>query len=232
MGIKQSIILGFVLFVSVLTLGQDEECAIGGEIFMPIAGMEDPTNLYQFSYPCSYYLLNASDKVIANNLRPAYAEGVFEVESPVLSKCNYGGSCPSVGTQVIGLCQYSAHTAELTQRAWYVAKKIVLDTQIQISSDAQVVEVPSVSVSNLGGGVVKIMWSAVPANDAVSKYRVVKSLDGLTNWTTVGDTTDLYLNDSPGIGTFYYALEIVFVGTPTVYCSRHGLLAAIVVEGE
>ncbi len=233
MGFKQIIVVFVLLCFAVPGFCQDEECQIGGEIFLPLIGVEDPTNLLQFAYPCFYYLLNSSDKVVANNLRPAYeSNNLFVVESPPLTKVNYGGTCPSSGTNLIGLCHYSENTGELTQRAWYAVRTITLTEQFVTGIGVEFVEVPPVSVSDRGSGIIRISWNAVPPNNAVSKYRIVRSPDGLSNWATVGDTTALYLDDSPGNGRWYYALEIVFAGTPTVFCSRHGLLASILMEEQ
>ena len=59
---------------------------------------------------------------------------------------------------------------------------------------------------------------------------MVRSADGLAGWTAVGTvTTDLSATDAPGSGTWYYAVEVAYLGTPTQQLSPHGLAASVVV---
>ncbi len=231
MGIKQGIVISIILilFSGCAVIAQDI-CPLGAQLLLPLNGVTSPDNLFQFAYPCFFYLASQSNIVVANNLRPAYEQTFFAAESPILTRMDYGGVCPSSGTVVVCLCHYVEHSGELLQRAWYAARTIII-TQDFVTGDAVgFTEVPSAVVSNQGGGLVRISWTAVPINDAVVGYRVIRSADGLTNWVDVSDTTNTYLDDTPGAGQWYYAVEIKFAGTPTVYVSRHGLLAAIVVE--
>ena len=231
MGVKQSIVISIVLIMlSGCAVMAQEICPLGAQLILPLNGVTAPDNLYQFAYPCFFYLVNQSNIVIANNLRPAYEQTIFAAESPILTRTDYGGVCPSSGTVVVCICHYTENTGEISQRAWYAARAITIAQDCVIGDAVGFIEVPSAAVNNQGGGVVRVSWQAVPSNDAVIGYRVIRSADGLTNWVDVGDTTNTYLDDTPGAGQWYYAVEIKFAGTPTTYVSRHGLLASITLE--
>jgi len=207
-----------------------EPCNIGSYIAMPLIGAEDPINLFQFAYPCSYYLLNNSNIIIANHLHPSYYDDRFTVVNwGAFTAIDYGGICPSAGTIVIALCHYSENTG-VNQRAWYAVSKIILTTDMVMGNPASFIEVPSASAILIGDNV-KISWNGVPSDDAVIGYRVIRSANGLDDWAIIGDTENLYLYDQPGIGTWYYAVEVKFAGSPITYVSRHGLSAKIIIPG-
>lgn len=203
------------------------QCPLGNQLIIPLTGLDDPTNLYQFAYPCYIYKYSASDIVIQNNIRPTYNGGQagFGLCSKILEAVDYGGTCPTSGLQVVGICDFTTDTGTVEQRAYYSARILTITTAEVTGDPVEMVEVPSVAVS-AAGGTVTISWSAVPQNMAVAGYRVVRSSDGI-NWTTVQDTTELSIQDSPGTGTWYYALKIRYAGTPVTYTSGHGLLAVI-----
>lgn len=231
MGYKRYLLLALILFFGCETLYA--QCALGASLSVPLPGLDDPTNLFQFAYPCYFYKYSASGTVIQTNIRPTYISETdgFHMVSKTLESVDYGGTCPTSGTQVVAVCDYVENSGTLDQRAYYAARILTITSSEVIGTTIAMVEVPPVNVSAVGD-TVTISWSAVPSNAAVAGYRVVRSADGLSNWVTVGDTTDTSKQDEPGAGTWYYALQIRYAGSPVTYLSSHGLVASITIAGE
>jgi len=231
MGLKRSVRLGIILCALSLSAAA-QMCQYGSSYNLPFIGVEDPTVLYQFAYPCNSWLMTASGTTPWTNARPIYNSEdnsfAFAVEDS-LGKSAYGGTCPASGTEVVVACNYAEGSGTVNQRAWYAAGVIALTESIPTGDGVAFVEVPPATAVNVAG-TVTITWAAVPANTAVAGYRVQRSADGITDWATVGDTTDLTINDTPGAGTWYYSVVIRYAGSPTTYVSEHGLVASVVVE--
>ncbi len=209
-------------------------CDPGTMLIQHLSNVEDPTNLFQFATPCRMYLLNASNIVLPMQEQyPIYGsqEHSFAFITRMLEKLDYGGTCPTAGTQAVAVCDYVESAGELTQTAFYAASVITINTTIPEGQAVAFVEVPHLTITQ-NPPAVHLEWTAVPANSAVAKYRIVRSADGLTNWAQVMDTTDTSADDSPGPGQWYYALEIVYAGSPSIYTSFHGLAAKVTIAGE
>lgn len=234
MGLKRLVYLGIILAALSLASQAQLLCDYGAGISVPLIGVEDPTNLYQFMTPCKVWLSAASGTVLpmVGQVYPVYSceTGTFYIRTyDSIDKTYYGGTCPTSGTEVVAVCDYAEGSGTTAQRGYYVARVVALNSQFPVGTAVGVVEVPPVTAVN-NAGTVTITWSAVPSNTAVAGYRVVRSADGITDWSTVGDTTDLSKTDTPGAGTWYYAVLIRYTGTPTTYVSNHGLAASVVVE--
>jgi len=216
-----------------LAVSGQATCAIGSGISVQLVDVERPSNLYQFMYPCQVWPKTASGTILPWVTYPEYDSDTntfWLMTYYSLEKVHWGGTCPSAGTEVIAVCDYAENSGTLTQKAYYAARLIVVSTKFAVGTATGVLEVPHVTLSQAVPGTIDITWEAIPANTAVAGYRLVRSADGLTNWTTVGDTTNLTLSDAPGAGTWHYALEIRYQGTPDTHVSNHGLSASITVQ--
>lgn len=230
MGIKRILCVAVIIISAPLFA---QFCDPGSMLIQNLSNVEDPTNLFQYATPCRIYLLNASNIILQmQEDYPVYSPEThsFGFTTTMLEKINYGGTCPASGTQAVAVCDYVTNAGELTQVAYYAASIITINTTVPEGQAVAFVEVPHLSITKPNPPAVHVAWSAVPVNSAVAGYRLCRSPDGITNWATVTDTTNTYADDNPGAGTWYYALQIIYAGSPSTYVSYHGLLATVTIE--
>lgn len=204
------------------------QCTDWGVYRFKVTGPQDPTNLWQFA-ECRYWDSVASGTVadggVHTRLQYRADDGFFYA---------YQGLCNTTwnGLTVIFVAEYTSGENLATQRAYFAAGNILPVTYGSgAMTNRTMVEVPVAAAVN-DAGTVTVTWTGVAAQDEVLGYRVVRSPDGLADWTAVGTDpawgTDTD-TDAPGAGTWYYAVQIRYAGTPTQQVSPHGLSASVVV---
>jgi|GEM_PF-4027284 len=233
MGIKRLLFAAGIILLSGTGVFAQLACSVGAGISVQLVDVQLPSNLYQFMYPCQVWPLSASGTVLPWVTYPEYDDqtNTFWLRTyDGMEKTHWGGTCPSSGTQVVAVCDYAESPGTLAQRGYYTARVITVSTQFAVGDPVGVVEVPPVTLSQPVAGTIHAAWLSVPANTAVAGYRLVRSADGLTNWSTVTDTADTGADDTPGAGTWYYAVQVRYAGSPDLHVSNHGLSASITVQ--
>lgn len=203
------------------------DCQNGdGRFYFVVAGPEAHSNLWQFAYVRGWQAAaSTSYPGLHNHGRLVFNSGYFFVED---NACAYGITAPT-GQVLVVVAEYVEGPNTVDQRAFYAAASFAATAEVAEIPAVIMREVPPASAVK-NGVTVTISWSAVPSQPEVVGYQVVRSADGIAGWTNVGTvTTDLSVTDVPGIGTWYYAVEVAYSGTPTQQLSPHGLAAMVTV---
>lgn len=203
------------------------DCQIGaGSFSFAVLGPEAHNNLWQFASVRGWSTVASTSHPGGHNHARLVFEGPYYgvADNP----CQFGLSTPD-GTTLLVVAEYASDQNTPAQRAYFAAASFPATHPAPTIPDATMREVPPALASH-DAGTVTVSWSAVPSQAEVTGYQVVRSADGVAGWTNVGAvTTQTSATDSPGTGTWFYAVEVAYLGVPTQQVSPHGLAAGVTV---
>ena len=210
------------------------DCENGiGRFEFRVLGPELHDNLWQFATVRGWQALASATTYAGtkNHARMQYTGSTYAVSD---TSCGYGLSSPD-GTELVIVAEYASDPNTTSQRAYIAAAAFAAalapDGMIAPIPDATMREVPPATTSN-ALGTITVTWTDLPAQPEIVGYRVVRSADGIAGWTTVADvaTGAGSATDTPGPGTFYYALEAIYLNDGTnKQVSPHGLASMVAI---
>lgn len=192
------------------------QCMDFGDYWAAVHGPESRDNLWQFAI-CN---CGSHSHLVYSNL-----DGHFHATQQV---CN----AVYAGQTLQWRAHYTESENQLLQKAWFA----VTSFEVTLGGKGEVAgttmrEVPEAAAVQ-DAGTVTVSWMGVSAQDEVLGYRVQRSADGISSWTTVANPawgTDL-CTDAPGSGDWHYAVLIRYAEDPEGYhYSPHGLSACVTV---
>lgn len=215
-------------FLLALPLAAQNPCDTGNAT-IKILGPEANDVLWHRAEYLGFWRGNNSGTVLdASYGALHYQQGYFYSSLGGVTLSHWGGQCPAEGVECIAAVSYWDNENTVTQRAWYAVESYLAVVGIA-QAEATMREVPQPAAA-VESGTVTLTWAACPETE-ITGYQVVRSADGLANWTNVGSiVTDPTQTDTPGQGAWYYALLVRFKGTPADRMSpKHGLAVQAVV---
>ena len=206
------------------------DCQNGAGTFsFKVVGPEAHDNLWQFATVRGWRALASLTSATGshNHGRLVYNGTQYGVSD---SPCVYGLAMPDGSTLVI-VAEYVSDPNTTAQRGFVAAASFAATDPAPPIPDATMREVPPASAAN-SLGTITVTWTDLPAQPEIVGYRVVRSADGIAGWTTVADVAAGVASrtDTPGPGTFYYAVEIIYLNDGTnKQVSPHGLAAVVTI---
>lgn len=224
---KRLLVLLVLAALAVPLLAADCQNGMGNFSFT-VLGPELHDNLWQFASVRGWPSTASTTSFAGghNHARLLFQGTQFGVAD---TPCAYGLSGPD-GTTLVIVAEYSEDPNTTAQRGFYAAASFVTANPAPAISNATMREVPPVTAVN-NAGTITVAWTEPPAQPEIIGYRVVRSADGIAGWTTVGDVATGVTSqpDTPGTGTWHYALQLRYLGSPVQQVSPHGLSASVTV---
>lgn len=221
--------LGALCLTLLAVAGLAADCDNGVNAFsFNVLGPEAHDNLWQFADVRGWKATASTSYPGGHN----HARMVYYVEDNLYAvsdnACQLGLS-KNDGATGVCVVEYTAGENTTAQRAFVAAVSWVNTDPITIAQ-ATMRQVPVAAAAN-NAGTVTVTWTDLPTQAEIIGYRVVRSADGLASWATVADVAvgAQTAPDTPGAGTWYYAVQIRYLGTPTQQVSPHGLAAQVTV---
>lgn len=221
-----------VLWLLAVPAAAQTLCGTGGSARLAVVGPEQPDNLWQQAAYIEFWQ-SANDLygVPADEGALVYWQGQFYAQFTGSMATTWGGSCPAAGAEIIGAIEYCGDENTLSQRGFYAVGSLLASSDVA-EAICTMHEIPQPSAV-VDGGTVSLTWAACPeqASGLVTGYLVQRSADGLGNWADVGAiVTSSAATDTPGPGTWYYALQLRFQGAGIDRMTpQHGLAVQVVV---
>jgi len=201
-------------------------CESSLPFIVQVLGPENPQNLWQFA-TCRFWVASRSNQAFSgmNHGRLVWDEnaGYWGMAEDACRTWSLGSGDSAV--TLIAVAEYTEGVNTAAQRAFYAAASSLPGGS---PSPAPMREVPQAGAF-VQGTTVTVTWTAVPGQPEVAGYRVVRSPNGLAGWVEIGTTVQTSFQDTRNNGTWYYAAEILYAGTPVQRSSPHGLSAMVAI---
>ncbi|MEW5763687.1 MAG: hypothetical protein ACOYXN_00550 [Acidobacteriota bacterium] len=212
---RKALLLLFMAALALPALGQPMPCTVGGSARLEVLGPEDPTNLWQQAGYVSFWLSSDATVAVGGSQGALhYANGHFSsCLSGVANTSWPGGVCPDEGAEIVGAVLYWSDENTLDQRAFFAVGTLLASASVA-EGTCTMREVPE-PTATVDAGIVTLTWSAPPeaAAGLVTGYQLQRSADGISFANVGSVVTAPTTTDTPGPGTWHYALKLRFKGT-------------------